>query len=210
MDIVVEAGGSFTALTKSYYRTIADGFIDIAVEGKLSGIEIFALPSDFEIPPTPAPTSMVETIYRINVGSFAFTDPEGNVWSADELYTGGADFNAGNIEIAETTNDALYQTERWGAFSYALPVDAGETFEIILHFCELYHSSAGARVFDVFLEGEADPVLDDLDVVAVSGAKFVASQYTFTRTIADGFINMDFVPVQDNAKLNGIEVRRLP
>ena len=53
--------------------------------------------------------------------------------------------------ITGTTDPALYQDERWGQFSYAIPVADG-TYDVRFHFAELYYGTAvaggpGKRVF---------------------------------------------------------------
>ena len=39
--------------------------------------------------------------------------------------------------MANTVDDLIYQSERVGSFSYAIPVPVG-TYEIIIHLAELY------------------------------------------------------------------------
>ena len=54
--------------------------------------------------------------------------------------------------IAGTTDDALYQSERYGNFSYNVPVANGN-YVVTLKFAEIYFSSTGIRAFDVLIEG---------------------------------------------------------
>src|SRR5688500_15590571 len=107
---------------------------------------------------------------RVNCGGSQYTDGLGNVWAADNHYTGGNVFNVTNA-IANTTEDGLYQYCRYGSFSYSIPVSSG-TYTVRLHFAELYWPSTGSRVFDVFVNGVN--VADNFDIVAAAGANFTA------------------------------------
>jgi len=115
---------------------------------------------------------------------------------------------ADTVEIEGTENDALYRSEVYGAFTFSVPVEVPGKYEIVMHFAELYHPAAGSRIFDIKLEGKT--VLNDLDVVAVTGAPFTALQYSFFRSITDGSVDIEGVNIVDNAKLNGVEIFLLP
>ncbi|MGK7895730.1 MAG: malectin domain-containing carbohydrate-binding protein, partial [Xenococcus sp. (in: cyanobacteria)] len=66
------------------------------------------------------------SVIRINAGGDAYTDQEGNLWSADQFFTSGKTFQT-TSSIAKTTDDPLYQTERWQKnLSYNIPVENGD------------------------------------------------------------------------------------
>jgi hypothetical protein len=48
----------------------------------------------------------------------------------------------------------------------------GGTYTVVLHFAELYFTSAGQRVFSVLANGQA--VLSDFDIFAAAGAPSIA------------------------------------
>ncbi|HVI30548.1 malectin, partial [Phenylobacterium sp.] len=109
----------------------------------------------------------------VNVGGPAVTTG-GVSYLADQYFTGGATFSVTSA-IAGTTDDAVYQTERYGStFSYAVPVANG-SYSVTLKFAELYYNAAGQRVFDVSAEGAL--VLDNLDIFASAGGKFIAKDF---------------------------------
>ncbi|RYY95376.1 MAG: T9SS type A sorting domain-containing protein, partial [Chitinophagaceae bacterium] len=116
--------------------------------------------------------------------------------------------NSSTAPIGTATDDALYQTERWGYnFGYAFPVTNGQ-YKVVLHFAEIYWTAPGKRVFDVAIEGVKK--LDDYDIVAKTGA-FNATTETFTVTVTDGSLDIDFnsLPGEggaDNAKVSAIEI----
>lgn len=152
-----------------------------------------------------------EVLYRINCGGPAYTDGDGNTWSADAgYYNVGSTFST-NDPIANTTLDPLYQSERWDKpaapeMMYTFPVDDG-SYEVRLHLAEIYGAlqQPGRRVFDVKAEGQL--VIDNLDVFARGGGD-TAHVETFTIDVTDGSLNVEFVHGVENPAINAIEVRR--
>jgi N-acetylneuraminic acid mutarotase len=152
------------------------------------------------------------TLYRINAGGPQVTNSIGN-FAADVFFSPspGSIYSV-TTPIAGTTNDAIYQTERYsdtdnGTFSYALPIANG-SYTVILHFAEIYWTTAGSRVFDVTLEGTK--VLDNYDIVQKAGS-FAAKTETFTANVADGTLNILFSATvadggKDRPKISAIEV----
>ncbi|HLV78967.1 MAG TPA: chitobiase/beta-hexosaminidase C-terminal domain-containing protein, partial [Chthonomonadaceae bacterium] len=144
-------------------------------------------------------------LYAINAGGSA-----AGAFVADEDYSGGypATFS-GTVDTSLVTNpapQAVYQTERWGNFSYALTGLRPRTAYLVrLHFAEIYWSSPGQRIFNVSINGKQ--VLSYFDIVAAAGSNFKAIVEEF-RTVSDstGAINIGFTSVVDNAKVSGIEV----
>ena len=144
---------------------------------------------------------------RINAGGPEYTDPNGNVWIADEYYNTGESFSTVS-PIAGTDLDFIYQTDRWDNFggeelSYAIPVDNG-TYTIRLHFAEIYQDAAqvGVRQFNVTVEGQTQ---SNIDLFATAGY-LTATSLDFIATINDGIVNIDFEHVLENPKINGIEI----
>ncbi|QDA61300.1 malectin [Hymenobacter jejuensis] len=156
----------------------------------------------------PAPGSGV-AIYRINAGDGALTTSLG-AFAADQYFspTPGSTYSSGNA-IAGTTDDALYQTERFGnSFGYAFAVSSGKQYKVVLHFAELYWTAAGQRLFDVSIEG--NKLLDNYDIVKKVGAN-TATTETFTVSVTDDALNINFSSLAsdggvDNAKISAIEV----
>ena len=152
--------------------------------------------------------------YLVNCGSDAgYTDTAGQTWRADQSYEDGGWGYVGDTapfavsrSIDNTTDPTLYQTQRWseGAFGYQFDVPNG-TYEVELHFAELYRRSANLRKFDVILEGQT--VLADLDVFASAGGAFRALIRTFMVTVSDGELNVDLARGSaDNPMLNALKV----
>ena len=108
--------------------------------------------------------------------------------------------NSTQDAIAGTTADALYQTERYGSYSYKVPVTAG-TFTVDLHMAEIYSNTAGARSFNVSVEGQV--VLPNVDLYTQAGHDG-AFDYTVENVrVTDGVLNITLESLVDNATLAG-------
>ncbi|MFZ5519182.1 MAG: malectin domain-containing carbohydrate-binding protein, partial [Candidatus Zhuqueibacterota bacterium] len=147
---------------------------------------------------------------RVNCGgSSSYTDGSSQVWAADKAYTsgtwgyvGGRTYSTSHA-IANTTDDALYQRERWETtFSYRFDVVSGN-YTVILHFAEIYFQQAGQRIFDVSLEGSV--VLNDYDIYAEAGHD-AATWKSYQVSVSDGRLDIDFSTTEDAAKISAIEV----
>jgi hypothetical protein len=154
---------------------------------------------------------------RIRAGwTSGWQDPAGRQWQADSFFLGG---NAlvRRTNPAEESNSiapdmALYASERWGNFSYAVPVADGR-YRVTLRFCEGHygqHNSGaggiGSRVFDVYCNGVA--LLRNFDIFKEAGGEGrpVSRAFAGVRPNAQGKIILGFVPVKGMACVNGIEV----
>lgn len=138
-------------------------------------------------------------------------------WSPDTYFKGGR--LSMSQQPAEGTDDPeFYESERWGHFSYAIPVAPGR-YDVTLYFIE--HHAAGSadralistaedessegRVFDVFCNGRT--VIGGLDIV-----KQVGEHHPLVRKIkglepnAQGKLLLEFVPVTRYATVTAIEV----
>ncbi len=149
--------------------------------------------------------------YRINAAGDAYTDSNGYEFEADKAYSAGDFGYSGNTrsfdfnsEIANTTDDPLYQTVKTNAnFSYLFDLEDGE-YTVILHFMEPWQDQAGERTFDVIIEG--DVALDDYDIFAAAGGQYTAVSETVTVNVEDGQLNIDFDNVLRASMISAIEV----
>ena len=147
-----------------------------------------------------------QTTVRINAGGPNYTTAATENFIADTYYSNFAGSTSSTTQaIAGTTEDALYQTERYGnAFGYAVPLQNG-SYTVKLHFAEIWSgaSNPGVRVFDVNIENAL--VMDDLDIYSVAGM-YTAYVQTFNVSVSDGTMNIDFAASVNNAKVNAIEI----
>src|SRR5207245_1370576 len=114
--------------------------------------------------------ALAASTVRINSGGGAYTTGDGRAFSADVDFTGGSTFTTA-AAISGTSDPTLYQNERWGSFSYAIPVTNG-TYDVKLHFVELYYAApcSGKRVFSMdILDTPTNPDISNLDICAAAG-----------------------------------------
>ena len=127
-----------------------------------------------------------------------------------KLYSGGSTYaTTASIDTSAVSNSApqaVYQTERFGNFTYTLPnLSPGAQYTVRLHESENYWTSSGQRLFNVAINGQQ--VLSNFDIYATAGGanKAIVEQYTATAD-ATGQITIQFTSVKDNAKVDGIEI----
>ena len=118
----------------------------------------------------------------------------------------GGSIYRGSASIANTADDFLHQSERYGNFSYLFDVPNG-VYDVTLLFAEIYWDGPDQRLFNVRIEAGA-AVLDGYDIYAINGKNNPISMTFSGIRIADGQLNIDFVTVKDNAKVSAIWVRR--
>lgn len=136
-------------------------------------------------------------------GTSSYTDSVSNVWTPDAGCSGGGGIvDRGNIAIANTVDDRIYQTEHWGMTNCVYNVASG-SYTVKLHFAETIRTSAGQRVFSVNVEGQA---LNNLDVFAQAGGMNTALIKTFVVNVTDGQLTITFTPSVDQPEINGVEI----
>ena len=149
-------------------------------------------------------TPQLVNIIRINSGGTA-QNFSGEAWVADQFFTGGTVYSTTSA-ISNTTQDQIYQTERYGNFQYAIPVPGPGTYAVDLHLAEIYFTTTGSRVFNINVEG-GQFVRNNLDLIQTYGTSLQAIELRADNlNVTDGFINISFTSVVDNAKVSGIEV----
>jgi hypothetical protein len=129
-------------------------------------------------------------------------------WEADGSWTmssdGGADSFANAIANAGEVPQVVYQTRRYGkTVTYNLAIPDG-TYNVRLHFAELYWTAAGKKRFNVTIEGRT--VLTNLDLFAAAGGKNIALTRTFENVAVSGGLQIQGVASVGAAQFHGIEV----
>ena len=139
----------------------------------------------------------------VHAGGAAYADALGNTWNADQDFTGGQTYSTTSA-IANTADPTLYQSERYGPFSYQFKVPNG-SYNVLLKFAEIYWTQTGQRIFSVAINGTQ--VLTNFDIVAAAGAPFTAVDKTFPVTVTNGLVTIQFIPGSvDLPKVSAIEV----
>ena len=110
----------------------------------------------------------------------------------------------GTTTIPETGR--VWDMWREGAsFTYEIPVANGN-YKVTLGFLEPTATTVGARVFNVNAQGA--PAISNLDIFQSTGAIRTAMARSFTATVADGKLRLNFVGVQGRAIVSTIAVER--
>lgn len=148
---------------------------------------------------------------RLVMQAAAVTDHSGNLWHPDNYFQNGV-ISDPPRQVSGTGDPELYAQERYGHFTYSIPVDTRSRFTLVLHFAELYwipypsgKIGIGTRVFRVYCNGTT--LLDDFDIF-----KEVGSLHALTKTFyhlrpsTEGKLDLTFEPVKNYATISAIEV----
>lgn len=214
-DVLADAGAGRTADVKVFTDIVPadDGMLHLnfaSVKGgraMLAAIEI--------LPGTRGRIRPVRVVAR----DVPYYSNDSRWWSSDNYYRGGQ-LSASEDPAGETDDPELYETGRWGHFSYAIPVTPGK-YSVTLHFIERRLELASREqstaatpesdrskqphAFNVFCNGKA--VLNDLDVLEEAGDnRPLIRKITGLEPNAQGKILLEFVPVSGYATVTAIEV----
>ena len=180
------------------------------------GIDVVTTTFDWTVQ-APSTGGGGEVVARINAGETTAGDEylgtDGRLWDIDGLFTGGNIYpqTPSGAAISGTDDDFLYQTERSGAsgFGYSIPVPSPGLYTVELHFAELWWTvgtgsgGPGSRIFDIVMEGQT--YLEDFDILSeVPGATALVK--TFEVEVTDGSLDIEGIPVVDQAKISAIQV----
>ena len=143
---------------------------------------------------------------------------DSNVWLADQAYSfggfgyvgGAAGVLANSVTGICASAQSLYQRERYstssGGFYYQFDCPIG-IYETTLLEAETYWSGAGQRVFNAFIQGQQ--VLTNFDIFVAAGGKNLPLTRLFTNAVTNAQLQVAFVPVVDNARISGVQVRKI-
>jgi hypothetical protein len=153
-------------------------------------------------------TTQFSTV-RINTGGGAYTSSSGIAWLADSSFSGGRKNSTSHV-ITGTTDPRLYKDERWGNFSYAIPVANGN-YDVKLHFVEMYYVTGGCvgkRVFSIDIADTAtSPDIADLDICAAVGPYAALVKTISGVQVSDGVLNIQAIyGSADDPEIAAIEV----
>jgi hypothetical protein len=209
-DIAADAGASRTADVKVFpnLQPAADGKLHLEFSGDdgrqalLSAIEIL-----------PGARGRMRPV-RILARQSPYYSNNSEWWSPDNYFQGGQ-IASYTTQVTGTDDPELYQTERWGNFTYAIPVSPGK-YSLWLHFAARHGDGAPSPVspngggplihaFNVYCNGEA--ILENFNLPREARqADVVIRKFTGIEPNAQGKLLLSFVPVEGYASVAGIEV----
>lgn len=204
-DIVSDADGPLIADVRVFkdVQPGEDGYLRVSFHAKreqplVSAIEI-----------EPAEPHVLNPI-RIVTQPNSVTDSRGQVWEADNYYLGGQASNHWK-SVSGTPDGDLFSNERYGHFTYAIPVAPG-TYSATLYFAETYWGKEnqggggpGQRLFDIFCNGTA--LVRGLDILKERGPdRALVKKFHGLKANAQGKLLLEFAPIVNYASVFAIEV----
>jgi hypothetical protein len=141
-----------------------------------------------------------------------YTDARGHVWTSDRLAVGGQVVTR-SAEVTGAVDSQLYAGERFGNFSYSIPVTPG-AYTLILHMAERWlgpgqpggKEGAGSRVFDILCNGVF--LERNFDVYSRAGGanRALTRVYRGVEPNHQGNIVLSFVPIKNFPIISALEV----
>jgi hypothetical protein len=210
-DVMADAGGERVADGRVFpgLSPAADGKLHLQFAGEnganatLSAIEIL-----------PGVGTRMRPL-RLLARQTPYYSNDSHWWSPDNYFDGGQ-MATYTDPVSGTDDPELYETERWGNFSYAIPAAPGR-YTVTLQFAARHRGwneplAAGAQetarvahIFNVFCNGKA--ILENFDLAKeAEGSDVVVRKATGLEPNAQGKLLLNFVPVKGYASVTGIEV----
>jgi len=208
-DVLADVGGGRTADVRvfTYIAPDKNGALHLnfsSVEGgraMVSGIELL-----------PGMQGRLRPV-RIVARDMPYYSDDSRWWSADTYFKGGR-LRATEETATGTDEPEFYASERWGQFSYAVPVSPGK-YRLTLYFIEHGPSAnhdasspesvTGTRVFDVFCNRKL--LLHNLNLAKEAGRSHaLVKKFSGLEPNAQGKLLLEFVPSHGYATVSAIEV----
>jgi len=148
---------------------------------------------------------------RIVTQPIPVTDRNGVLWRPDNYFIGGR-YLSHNLPTAVSDALDMVPSERYGHFTYAIPVDTRDEYTVTLYFVELFFGTpeangggTGSRIFRVMCNGNT--LLDNFDIFKEAGNfHLIKKTFHHIRPTAQGKLNLTFEPIVNYATISAIEV----
>ena len=212
-DAIAEAGGANQLVVRVWKDIVP------AADGKLH-LEFRPAP-DENRPVSSAFLNAIEILQsvpgriepvRIVAQGNPVMDNNGRHWSADQYFFGGNRVSR-NPGVIQASDKVLYQGERYGNFSYHFPLVPGK-YRLTMHFAETWFGTPesnapalDARRFNVFANGAV--LLNNFEIAKEGGVNHeVVKVFDNLEPNAQGALWLEFVPVENYAEVNAIEIEQ--
>lgn len=134
------------------------------------------------------------------------------LWGPDNYFIGGRHLTH-NLPKPGLPSAEIMSAERYGHFTYSLPVDTRDEYTVELYFAELFFGGSeapgggvGSRVFKVMCNGNT--LLDNFDIYKEAGSfHLVKKTFYHLKPSAQGKLNLAFEPIANYATVSAIEVQ---
>ena len=213
-DIVLDAGGSRTADVKVFtgISPASDGQLHLSFASVRGGS---AMLSALEILPG---LKQNQRPVRIITRDVPYYDNDSRWWGPDTYFKGGQ-LSSSDDPAIDADDPEMYETERWGHFSYAIPVTPGRyvaTFHFVEHRFDAanrdryagsstdLHQGSG-RLFSVFCNGKV--ILRDLDLIKEAGEnRPLVKKVAGLEPNPQGKLLLEFAPTRNYATVTAVEI----
>ncbi|HZW95936.1 MAG TPA: malectin domain-containing carbohydrate-binding protein [Candidatus Eremiobacteraceae bacterium] len=214
-DVLADSGGDRTAEVKVFsdISPAADGELHLSFSSASGGS---AMLSAIEI--LPGFHGHIRPV-RIVARDVPYYGNDSHWWSPDTYFKGGQ-LSTSQEPTTGTDDPEFYETERWGHFSYAIPVAPGR-YTVNLYFIEHHARYEGGdrspapagdsgiarqdRMFNVFSNGKT--ILANLSIAKQVGEdRPLVCKVKGLESNAQGKLLLEFVPVTRYATVTAIEV----
>lgn len=145
---------------------------------------------------------------RLESGGVAYTTLAGVRYDAEGSAGRGGLVRVSANPIAGTDDDLLYQTERYGLWSYVFSVPNG-TYTIRTHHAETLKTGPRQRIFGIDVLETLGTDAPSIDLVALAGRN-AAYTRDFTVTTTTSRIQVRGIPIVGDPQISAIEVIRQP
>jgi hypothetical protein len=210
-DVIADAGGSNAATVKIFtdVEPAPDGFLHLSFEAVNKSVNASAILNGIEI--VPGIPGKMRPI-RIIAQQESYRDSGDQLWGSDRYYSSGY-YVKRTQEVSGAKEPQLFRGERYGNFTYAIPVAATGSYTVNLHFAETWFGTAnasngghGSRIFDLYFNGMA--LLRNFDIYKEAGGpdRAVIKSFRGLRPNGQGKLVFSFVPSMNYACVNAIEV----
>lgn len=177
----------------------------------LAGIKDKATPanSSGNLAKTIIATPQFKFPIKINVGGAEvndfLADREFKTDTSTYGYMEGSKYSTAE-DIANTSDDAVYQKGIIGLAKYAVRIPNGK-YKVRLMFSENSVTEPGIRKFDVYIQG--NQVIKELDLIKVAGAKTAYEKVIDNVEVANYLLDVHFAAYANNAVIAGIIIEQL-
>ena len=207
VDVLADAGGPNIAISRLFsgLSPAADGYLHVgfdAAPARKAFVNAIRI--------SRSPSAKLNPI-RIVAMPQAYRDPSGNWWQPDTYYQGGIQISRPTLPWGD--EGFLYQGERYGNFTYSIPVPPGK-YSATIYFSEYWFGKGrpgaggqGSRSFDVYCNFK--PLLTNFDVLKQGTAQqTVKKTFRGLEPNPQGRLVFAFVARVNHAMLSAIEIEQ--
>ena len=146
----------------------------------------------------------------VNSGGNSYFDNLFNTWAPDSYFSGGATDSSPNAIFSAGYQQKTYSTRRYGnSFQYSFTGIATGTYQVVFKFAD-WEAAAGARVFNVSINGTTPDLLSKYDIAAHAGRSTAVDVTVSGIEVALGTLTISFDKAGGAypAQVNGLVITR--